>query len=138
MNRFTNILKVLAVITIAIGIFHEAFGLRAEVILGADLSEATIDNPVLDSQNRFYGVIFICYGVLVFLSATDLPKYVTVFRILAGFLFLGGIARLFSIAQVGMPSMPIILLMLVELIVPPILLWWHNRLSKQSWPITPE
>jgi Ni/Fe-hydrogenase subunit HybB-like protein len=52
----------------------------AEVLLGAHVPADVLADPVLDSQNRFHGVAFTLYGVLLFLCATDLSRYAAVLR----------------------------------------------------------
>lgn len=137
MSAFVLVIRLLAPITILAGFSHVVLGLNADVLLGANAPAELRSDPVLDSQNRFYGTIFMGYGVLLFLCATDLRKYALLFRILGGFIFLGGIARLISAALHGLPAPPVVGLIVIELVVVPLLLWWHSKvLSKQSTAVT--
>lgn len=132
MPAFTIFLKWLAPVPVLVGLLHLLLGLRADVLLGASLPAATLADPVLDSQNRFYGVSFMAYGVLLYLCATDIRKYAPVFVTLIGFLFLGGVGRLVSVTLHGMPSPPVAALAAIELVGMPLLLLWFSRLMPKG------
>lgn len=128
MRSFRRVLQLIAPAFFAVGAMHLALGVRADVMLGAELPPAALQDAVLDSQNRFYGVVFTIYGVLLWLSASDLARYERVLRCLLWVFFAGGIARLVSIASHGLPGAPVMTLMLLELVLPPALLVWFGRL----------
>jgi hypothetical protein len=132
MQIFIVVLRVVASIIVLAGLSHVIWGPGSDVLLGAELSSAALSDPVLDSQNRFYGTTFIGYGVLLFLCATDVKKYATVLNIVAGFIFLGGVVRLISVAQVGLPPPLVIGLIVSELIAAPVILWWHAQVLRGS------
>ncbi len=132
MRAFTLFLKWLAPIPVLVGSLHLLLGVHADVLLGARLPPEALADPVLDSQNRFYGVAFMAYGVLLYLCATDLRKYAAVFNTVIAFMFLGGAGRLIAMALHGMPSPPVILLALIELMGMPLLLLWYFRVSQSS------
>jgi hypothetical protein len=122
-----SVLKIMAPVFLAVGAIHLLLGVGAEVLLGAALTEATVSDPVLDSQNRFYGVSFSVYGVLLYIAATDLARYRPVVTALLWMLFAGGMARVVSIIVVGLPSALVLLLMAVEILVPLLLIFWLSR-----------
>ena len=130
MKLFALILKLSSPIFLLVGVLHLVFGVGADVLLGANLSTDTLKDPVLDSQNRFYGVTFSLYGVLLYLCATDLNKYRTVLRCVLWVFFAAGFARLVSIAIHGFPSILILGLLASELLLPPILLVWLSNIKK--------
>jgi len=132
MRAFTIFLKWLAPIPVLVGLLHLLMGLHADVLLGASLPAATVADPVLDSQNRFYGVSFMAYGALLYLCATDIRKYAPVFVTLIGFMFLGGVGRLVSITLHGTPSPPVLMLAAIELAGMPLLLLWFSRLMPKG------
>ena len=132
MAWYSNLLKLAAPIFVLVGALHLVLGLGADVLLGAKLSQEAMSDPVLDSQNRFYGVSFTLYGVLLFLCASDLPKYKSVLRCVLWVFFAGGLARLVSFFAVGAPSVQVIGLAATELLLPPILLVWLSRLEAAS------
>ena len=115
---------------ILVGALHLVLGLNADVLLGARLPAATIADPALDSQNRFYGVTFALYGVLCFLCASDIARYAPVLRGMIWVFFAAGCARLVSIAIYGLPPQPVIALLVIELVGPPLLARWLERVVR--------
>ena len=132
MKAYTLILKVTAPVFFLVGLLHLILGVGADVMLGAKLPIEAIRDPVLDSQNRFYGVSFTLYGVLLYLCATDLPKYGTVLRCVLWVFFAAGLARIVSIAEHGLPSPPVLALLGTEVILPPLLVLWLSRIERES------
>lgn len=130
MSPLALTLKLAAPIFFCVGALHLLLGVGAEVLLGAELPVEALADPALDSQNRFYGVAFTLYGVLLFLCATDLSKYATVFRCLIWVFFAAGVARLVSIATHGVPPPLVLGLLASELIAPPLLAWWLSRVER--------
>ena len=131
MNAYTLALKLASPIFILVGALHLVYGVDADVMLGANLSTAALQDPVLDSQNRFYGIAFTLYGVLLYLCATDLNRYSTVLRCVLSVFFAAGLARLVSIAIHGLPSVLVLALLVSEIVLPPILLLWLSRIENE-------
>ena len=127
MAALTTLLKFIAPIPMVVGLTHIALGLQTDVLLGANVAAELLSDPVLDSQNRFYGAIFMGYGALIFLCTTNLRQHATLFRILSGGVLLGGLARVVSIVLHGVPSTPVLGLIAIELLGVPLLVWWHSR-----------
>src|SRR5262249_61881375 len=121
------VLKVVSPIFFIVGALHLTLGLQADALLGAQLSPKVIADPALDSQNRFYGVSFTLYGVLLFLCSTNIPKYATVLRCILWVFFAGGGARFVSLALYGVPPPPIIALWVGALLSSPVFVWWFSR-----------
>jgi hypothetical protein len=80
MNGVATFLKVAAAVPILVGGLHLILGLNADVLLGAKLPASVIADPVLDSQNRFYGVAFMLFGLVLFAGGSDLKRYLPVVR----------------------------------------------------------
>ena len=131
MNSFALVLKVIAPVFVLVAAIHLVLGLSAEPLLGAELSESTLINAALDSQNRFYGVAFAIYGVLFYVCSRDVRNYATIIYCLLWVFLVAGMARLVSIALLGFPPPLIGILLLVELTFPPIMLLWLRRVLKQ-------
>ena len=85
MNNYAFVLKFLAPVFLLVGAMHLVLGLGADAMLGAIVPVEAMIDPTLDSQNRFYGISFTLYGVLLYLCSTDIPKYATVIRCHAAF-----------------------------------------------------
>ena len=132
MKHYILVLKLLSPAIFLVGLVHLVFGAGGELMLGANLSAAAIADPVLDSQNRFYGVAFTLYGALFYLSATDLKRYYPVLRCAFWVFFAAGLARFVSIYTHGLPSMMVLGLLGAELILPPFMLIWLKRLQVQN------
>ena len=111
---------------------HLFLGPQADVLLGAELPASAVIDPVLDSQNRFYGVAFSLYGVLLLLSASDLTRYAPVFYATMWVFFAGGLARLVSIYVTGLPSAFVLFLLALELLLPPVLYILFKRLNHSA------
>lgn len=80
-------------------------------------------NATMDSEDRFYATLFLGFGAANIWCAQDFGARGQVFRALMLVFFLGGVARLVSAAQVGLPSPMFVLLGALELVLPPVLLW---------------
>jgi len=127
MRPLVLLLKIVAPLFVLVAALHLALGAGADVLLGAKLSAEALADPTLNSQNRFYGVAFSLYGVLLYLCATDLPKYATVARCLLWVLFAAGLARLLSIATHGIPPPLVLVLLGTEIVLPPMLHLWLSK-----------
>jgi hypothetical protein len=125
-------LKVGAPVFFLVGALHLFYGVGADVLLGANIPAEVISDPVLDSQNRFYGVSFTLYGVLLLLCSNNIQKYSAVLRCVIWIFFAAGVARLVSIGIYGMPSILVLLLLASELLIPPVLALWLNRVLRES------
>jgi hypothetical protein len=84
-------------------------------------------NATMDSEDRFYATLFLGFGAANIWCAQDLGTRGRVFRALMLVFFLGGVARLISAAQVGSPSSIFVMLGALELALPPLLLWAHEK-----------
>ena len=124
MEFFTIILKVLVPVFLVVGLLHLWLGARADVLLGAKLPPEALSDPAVDSQNRFYGVAYGCYGILLYVCSMDLARYATIFDCVLFATFAGGLARLVSMVTHGRPPPLILALLASELLVPPILVGW--------------
>lgn len=132
-RMLSTVLKILAPVFLAVSVLHLGLGLGAEVMLGAAISDQALSDAVLDSQNRFYGVAFGLYGVMLFICAGDLKKYQTILRALLWVFFAAGAARFVSIVTHGLPAIPVLVLLGSELLMPPVLLrWLRHALSERS------
>jgi hypothetical protein len=132
MRSLALVLKLGAPVFILVGALHLIYGVGAEVLLGANIPVEAISDPVLDSQNRFYGVSFTLYGVLLFLCSNNIQKYSAVLKCVIWVFFAAGVARLVSIGLYGMPSILVLVLLSSELLIPPVLAFWLSRVLRES------
>ena len=127
MHLYSKILKLSALVFFAVAGIHLVFGLGADQMLGAVLSPETISEPTLDSQNRFYGVAFALYAVVLYICATDLPRFRPILVAALVVFFLAGCARLVSWGIRGTPASLVIGLLAAEIVLPPLLYGWLRK-----------
>ncbi|MEV4440774.1 DUF4345 domain-containing protein [Streptomyces sp. NPDC049577] len=101
---------------VAIGLLHMAAGNAA--IPGAGDAGATID-----SFGRFMGAVFAGYGLAWLWAVRQTPVPAVTVRLLAGVFLLGGLSRVLSIAMEGRPDGFQVVLMVIELGLPPVYFW---------------
>ncbi|MFI1972082.1 DUF4345 domain-containing protein [Streptomyces cinnamoneus] len=107
---------VMGIACVAIGLFHMVAGNAA--IPGAEDADATID-----SFGRFMGAIFAGYGLAWLWAVRQSPIPAAAVRLLSGVFLLGGLSRVLSIAMEGRPHGFQVVLMVIELGVPPVYFW---------------
>ena len=100
----------------------------AHVLLGSAIvpSGAAL-NPTTDSEDRFYAAMFLGFGSALVWCARDLHGRARAFDALMLIFLIGGVARLLSLLQLGLPHPLFIVLGAVELVLPPLLWWWYKR-----------
>lgn len=125
---FKRLLRAAALVFPVVSFMHIAFGLHAEVMLGAELDDAALNEPSLDSQNRFYGAVFAIYGVILWMAASDLKRYGPILKAALWVFFIAGLARFLTIVQLGWPAPAVVILLGLELVLPLIMLVWQHRL----------
>ena len=133
MQAFRNAILAWALVPLVTSVMAILIGPAFWQAVGLELSKAGISDPILDSQVRFLGTIWFGYGVLLCVCASDLDKYGRLLRGALFLVFLGGVARLASIAQVGMPGSSagtaiITVVLIAELVLMPLLIWWQRKL----------
>lgn len=99
-----------------IGAAHFALGVAS--VPGEAGAGATVD-----SRERYYGAIFLGYGLAWVWAARQRPVPAAAVRWLAGIFLLGAAGRLISLAVAGPPQWFQLVLTAVELVLPPLLIW---------------
>ena len=89
------------------------------LIWGAEWIDAGAAGPFADSEVRFFAAILLAVGALFFWIVPRIEQHVTLLRILMAGMFLGGLARLLSMALLGTPARPALVALVIELGVPP-------------------
>ncbi|MFI5806402.1 DUF4345 domain-containing protein [Streptomyces sp. NPDC051561] len=103
----------MGVACVAIGLLHVVGGNAA--IPGAESAGNTID-----SLGRFFGAIFAGYGMAWIWAVRQSPVPSRAVRRLAGVFLLGAVGRLLSLAVSGTPHSFQIVLLVIELALPPV------------------
>ncbi|MES5487450.1 DUF4345 domain-containing protein [Bradyrhizobium sp. INPA03-11B] len=85
--------------------------------------------PVLDSNLRFFGGVWLGLGLALLWLVPRIESESVLFRVVWGGIFLGGIGRLLSIVMVGAPPLPFVGFTLLEVIGAPLFVYWQHRVA---------
>ncbi len=89
--------------------------------------------PDVDSELRFYAVLWAAYGAAALWVAQALPERIALLRMMLGVFWLGGIGRVISYFVAGAPHPLFIVLMWIEIILAPALFALsYRRLAQES------
>lgn len=100
----------------------------AGILFGPHFIDATI-STTFDSHFRYLSGLLLGVGIGFWSTIPCIEANDKVFRILTFLVFVGGIARLCSIIEVGIPSDGMLGALTMELGVTPLLCWWQWRIS---------
>ncbi|PXY28452.1 DUF4345 domain-containing protein [Prauserella muralis] len=104
---------VMGIACVAIGVVHLALGIDS--VPGEGSAGATVD-----SRERFYGAIFLGYGLAWIWAARQSPIPARAVRWLAGVFLLGAAGRMVSLLIHGQPQWFQLVLTAVEVVLPPL------------------
>jgi len=120
-------------------VFLGLFGITAiviaslHIVLGPLAIPGSIPvNATMDSEDRFYATLFAAYGVALLWCIKDIERKSMVVYFLALTFFIGGLARLVSIAAVGLPNTFFIAMTVIELLIPFFMAFTQSRISKKA------
>jgi len=114
------LIMVFGAVCMAIALVHIGIGPRS-------IPGSIPVNATMDSEDRFYATLFLGFGAACIWTARDLSGRARVFDALMLVFFLGGVARLVSMAQVGLPGALFQFLGSLELVLPPLFVWMRRR-----------
>lgn len=117
------LLLLLGTTIVLISLMHVAIG-------PASIPGAVPVNATMDSEDRFYAVFFLAYGAAILWCAMDVQGRVRQIRLLMAVFFLGGVARMVSMLQVGLPHPFFIAMTAIELVQPPLMVWLADRVAR--------
>jgi hypothetical protein len=111
-GRFQQILLGLfGAVIVVIAMAHVALGPAA-------IPGGLPGNATMDSEDRFYAVFFLAYGAGVLWCTRDVERKSGLVYFLAATFFVGGLARLVSMARVGPPHVFFVVMTALELALP--------------------
>ncbi|KJC62441.1 membrane protein [Bradyrhizobium sp. LTSPM299] len=90
--------------------------------------------PVLDSNLRFFGGVWLGLGLSLLWLTPRIESQTVLFRVVWGAIFLGGVGRLLSILLVGSPPIPFVGFTALELIGAPLFVYWQHRVAATARP----
>jgi len=97
----------------------------AGVLLGPALVAATTSVP-LDSHFRYLSGLLLAIGLGFWSCVPKIEQNTGRFRLLTGLVFLGGLGRAVSLEIVGLPDVPMLFGLIMELGVTPALCLWQT------------
>ena len=129
MRIFTAICYLFAAIALTTGASDLIQGLASQRAYGANLTDAGFADPMVGNVFRFFAGLWFGTGIMFVLFVRDLDRYKPAMIALLGIVSIGGLGRILSIYQYGLPdnSMGTALIffgLFAEVIVSPIMLWW--------------
>ena len=120
-------------------IFLGLFGITAifiallHIILGPSAIPGAVPaNATMDSEDRFYATLFAAYGVALLWCIRDIETKSTVVYFLALTFLVGGLARLVSLAAVGLPNRFFIAMTVLELLIPFLMAFMQSNICRNA------
>ena len=119
LQALTGVLALIPILTGAITMM----GVHDPLYAALDLP----GNPLLDSNLRFLGGVWLGLGLAAFWMVPRLRAQTVLFRVVWGAIFIGGLGRLLSMLVVGWPPAPLIAFTVLEIVGAPLFVGWHAR-----------
>jgi hypothetical protein len=85
----------------------------------------------LDSHYRYLSGLLLGIGLVFVASIPKIEQRRTVFLTLGAIIFVGGLARLWSLLEVGVPSTGHQFGLAMELVVTPLIVLWQGRIARR-------
>lgn len=117
--------RVLIIVLAVLGAVAVGSGLYAVILGPAFIPGGSAISASVDSEYRFVNVFWLAAGAAVWWSLFRLRERATVLRAMLVLAFVGGFIRLISVFVVGWPNPVFIASMVLELVIVPMVLWWH-------------
>ncbi len=129
MNR--AVLQVVAAVLGAVPVVTGAIGLAGidDPLYGPVTTPRAV---LLDSNLRFCSGVWLALGLAVWWLIPSIERQTTLFRVIWGALFVGGIGRLVSIAFAGPPPAPFVFFTLLELLGAPLFIYWQHVVARAA------
>ncbi|MDX6806889.1 DUF4345 domain-containing protein [Terrihabitans rhizophilus] len=107
------------------------------VIAGASMVPDGVPAGIsLDSHVRYLSGLLLAMGLLFWASIPHVEAHTGRFRLLTLIVFVGGVARLFGLMK-GLPSVPMLFGLVMELVVTPLICLWQARIARINNPDPP-
>jgi hypothetical protein len=101
------------------------------VVKGVAIIKGAAVAPDLDSHFRYLSGIFLALGIAFASCVPEIERQGPRFRLLGAMVIMGGLARLLSWAQVGIPGTGHRLGLIMELVIVPLLMLWQLRVARK-------
>lgn len=129
--------RVRRALQVSLGLFGATaiFICLLHLVLGpASIPGSVMVNATMDSEDRFYATLFGAYGVAILSCVRDIEQKSGPLHFLLLTFFAGGIARLVSMAAVGLPNPFFVTMTVLELALPLVLALAQRRVVGLSVP----
>ncbi len=103
----------------------------AGTLLGVSMTGEGAGAIALDSQVRALSGMLLGVGLAYWEAIPQIERRGERIRLLTGLVVLGGLMRLIAIAIVGMPGVPMMCGLVMELVVAPAVCWWQARVARR-------
>lgn len=120
-------------------VFLGLFGITAifiaslHIVLGPAAIPGSIPvNATMDSEDRFYATLFAAYGAALLWCIPNIERKSALVYFLACTFFIGGLARVVSMAAVGPPDSFFIAMTVLELLIPFFMAFMQSRIAKDT------
>ena len=118
----TALLSLMALLT---GAMDVTVGVAGQATIGVVVAATAPLDPVLDSQVRFLGAVWLGLGAIQLFCLGDLRRHRALLQFCFAIVVLGGIGRVMSLIQVGQPAGDtgtrfIALALVIELVLVPL------------------
>lgn len=123
MTRQRSLIVVLAVL----GVVPVATSLLAIIGGPAAAPGGGPTTASVDSEYRFVNTFWLAAGLILWWTLRKPAARAAVTRVVLGLAAIGGFARLISVLVVGWPHPVFIATIGLELLVVPLVIWWHWR-----------
>ena len=105
-----------------IGLVAVTTGLFAGITGTSGMPGENAASANVESELRYFAAFWVAYGVVALWLAPRAAQAQTAVRALAGFMFLGGIARAIAWIDSGRPDDLFVALLVLELAIPPLVI----------------
>ncbi|MFN8671875.1 MAG: DUF4345 domain-containing protein [Candidatus Sericytochromatia bacterium] len=86
-------------------------------------------NILLDTNLRFFSGVWLGLGITMFTISKNITENKNLFKFIWLSIFLGGIGRIISIIDLGLPNIPFIFFTFLEILGAPFFIYWENKIS---------
>jgi Domain of unknown function (DUF4345) len=124
-RAFARALTILGLVPIATGVYGIAFG--ASGLEGASGAAANVDNEL-----RFLYAFWVGYGAAIVYVGLRAPENRAAVTAIGVVLFAAGVARAISWVAEGRPDTFYVVLMALELAIPPVLILWQRSVFRAT------
>lgn len=121
--------KLLQGILLLLGLVAVTAGLVTVLTGSAGMPGDSRATANVESELRFYSVFWVAFGVIALHAARYPERHPLAIRGLALFMFLAGVARGLAWAAEGRPDAPYLVLMGLELLLPPFMVFLQSRIT---------